>query len=191
MATLLLMLFYSVNTWLCRLKLLTESRCTSTKTQIQIWKWLRQLLYPASTLYTTGQCCCFYLWQTRNHHNCQLKLVKERGSLRKPQEDIQQDCQETIWWEHDEHSNNWIDEYIGSELEIVNYKASFTVTFMLGAHSRNDNSYGVFKVSNGNVWFSSKGTTTNSILRCPLWKFTVKEVRLLNCPCKAKNCQKL
>ena len=99
-----------------------------------------QLLYPASTQYTTGHCCCVYLWQTQNHHNCQLKLVQGGRSLRKPQKHIQQDCQETVWWEHDEHSNNWIDEYICS-----NNKASFTVTFMPGADSRNDNSYGVFQ----------------------------------------------
>ena len=78
---------------------------------------------------------------------------------------IERDFQETARWEHDEHREDTIEDYIRSELKIVNDRAG------------RDDRYGVFVT--GNRWVTNKGSITNTILRCPLWQ-------RCECPCEAK-----
>ena len=79
---------------------------------------------------------------------------------------IQQDFQETTRWEHDEQREDDIEDFIRSELKIVNDRAGLSV--VPGAHRRRDNRYGLFVM--GNTRVTNKGSTTNTILRCPLWE---------------------
>ena len=88
---------------------------------------------------------------------------------------IQRDFQETARWEHDEHSEDDIEDIIRSELKIVNDRAGLSV--MPRAHKRLDDCYGLFVT--GNTWVTNKGSITNRILRCPLWE-------RCECPCEAK-----
>ena len=83
--------------------------------------------------------------------------------------------QETARWEHDEHREDDIEDFIRSKLKIVNDRAGLSV--MPGAHKRRDDRYGVFQT--GNTWVTNKGSITNTILRCPLWERG-------ECPCEAK-----
>ena len=55
---------------------------------------------------------------------------------------IERDFQETARWEHDEHREDTIEDYIRSELKIVNDRAGLSV--MLGADKRRDKRFGVF-----------------------------------------------
>ena len=91
---------------------------------------------------------------------------------------IQRDFQETAGWEHDEHSEDDIidiEDFIHSELKIVNDSASLSI--MPEAHKRRDDSCGVFVT--GSAWVTNKGSITNTILRNPLWE-------RCKCPCEAK-----
>ena len=88
---------------------------------------------------------------------------------------IQLNLQETARWEHDENRKEDIEDFIRSELKIVNDCAGLTV--MPGAHKRRDDSYGLFVT--GNTWVTNKGSITNTIFRCLLWE-------RCKCPCEAK-----
>ena len=85
---------------------------------------------------------------------------------------IQRDFQETARWEHDEHREDDIEDFIRSELKIVNDRAGLTV--IPGAHKRRDYRYGLFVTVNS--WVTDKGSITNTILRCPL-------LERCKCPC--------
>ena len=55
---------------------------------------------------------------------------------------IPRDFQETARWEHDEHRDDAIEDFICSELKIVNDRAG--LSDVPGVHRRRDNRYGVF-----------------------------------------------
>ena len=70
------------------------------------------------------------------------------------------DFQETALWEHDEHREDDIEDFICSELKIVNDHAGLSI--IPGAHKRREYCYGVFQT--GNTWVTNKGSITNTIL---------------------------
>ena len=59
---------------------------------------------------------------------------------------IERDFQETARWEHDEHRKDTNEDYIRSELKIVNDRAG--LSDVLGAHRGRDDYYGVFVTGN-------------------------------------------
>ena len=102
----------------------------------------------------------------RMAHQAPPQLPADAGQKRKKTR-LQRDFQETARWEHDEHREHDIEDFIRSELKIVNDLACLSV--MPGAHKRRDNRCGVFKRAL-NTWVTNKGSITNTILRCLLWQ---------------------
>ena len=75
---------------------------------------------------------------------------------------LHQDFQETALWEHDEHSKDDIEDFICSELKIVNDSAGLS---------------GMPKLtSEGNTWVTKKSSITSTILTCQRWQRS-------ECPC--------
>ena len=54
------------------------------------------------------------------------ELPADAGQKQKKKH-IQQDCQETAQWEHDEHSKDDIEDLMGSKLKIVDDSACLSV----------------------------------------------------------------